>query len=116
VGAGYRLIGAGTRTVDGHEVPLTSYTYFAVDDMLTQAVMERMRAGVATRRPLASPSRVQVRPARFATVRDRARSPRAPITSDGNRHGVQADRGLTVAPARSERAASGRAGTRRRNI
>ena len=37
------------RSVDGHEVPLTSYTHFAVDDMLTQ-VMERMLAGVATRR------------------------------------------------------------------
>jgi hypothetical protein len=39
-----------TRTVDGHEVPLTSYTHFAVDDMLMQVVMERMLAGVATRR------------------------------------------------------------------
>ena len=38
------------RTVDGHEVPLTSYAHFAVDDMLTQVVMERMLAGVATRR------------------------------------------------------------------
>jgi len=38
------------RTVDGHEVPLTSYTHFAADDMLTQVVMERMLAGVATRR------------------------------------------------------------------
>ena len=37
------------RSVDGYEVPLTSYTHFAVDDMLTQ-VMERMLAGVATRR------------------------------------------------------------------
>ena len=38
------------RTVDGHEVPLTSYEYFAAEDMLTQVVMERMLAGVATRR------------------------------------------------------------------
>jgi putative transposase len=38
------------RTVDGHEVPLTSYSHFAADDMLTQVVMERMLAGVATRR------------------------------------------------------------------
>jgi|SRR5271166_926878 len=38
------------RTVDGHEVPLTSYEHFAVDDVLTQVVMERMLAGVATRR------------------------------------------------------------------
>jgi len=38
------------RTVDGHEVPLTSYTHFAAEDMLTRVVMERMLAGVATRR------------------------------------------------------------------
>lgn len=38
------------RTVDGNEVPLTSYTHFAADDLLTQVVMERMLAGVATRR------------------------------------------------------------------
>src|SRR5262245_26016689 len=38
------------RTVDGHEVPLTSYTHFAAEDLLTEVVMERMLAGVATRR------------------------------------------------------------------
>jgi len=38
------------RTVDGHEVPLASYAHFAADDLLTQVVMERMAAGVATRR------------------------------------------------------------------
>jgi putative transposase len=38
------------RTVDGHEVPLANYTHFASDDLLTQVVMERMLAGVATRR------------------------------------------------------------------
>jgi putative transposase len=38
------------RTVDGREVPLASYTHFAVGDLLTQVVMERMAAGVATRR------------------------------------------------------------------
>ena len=38
------------RTVDGHEVPLTSYEHFAAEDVLTQVVMERMLAGVATRR------------------------------------------------------------------
>jgi putative transposase len=38
------------RTVDGHDVPLTSYAYFAAEDMLSQVVMERMLAGVATRR------------------------------------------------------------------
>jgi putative transposase len=39
-----------TRTVDGHDVRLSSYTHFAIDDMLTQVVMERTLAGVATRR------------------------------------------------------------------
>ena len=34
----------------GTEVPLASYTHFAADDLLTQVVMERMLAGVATRR------------------------------------------------------------------
>ena len=38
------------RTVDGHEVPLASYTHFAAEDLLTGVVMERMLAGVATRR------------------------------------------------------------------
>src|SRR6478609_9277648 len=38
------------RTLDGHEVPLANYAHFAADDMLTQVVMERMLAGVATRR------------------------------------------------------------------
>jgi putative transposase len=38
------------RTVDGHEVPLASYAHFAAEDMLTQVVMERMLAGLATRR------------------------------------------------------------------
>jgi putative transposase len=38
------------RTVDGHEVPLASYEHFAADDLLSRVVMERMLAGVATRR------------------------------------------------------------------
>ncbi len=38
------------RTTSGHEVPLNSYAHFASEDMLTQVVMERMLAGVATRR------------------------------------------------------------------
>jgi putative transposase len=38
------------RTVEGHEVPLASYAHFAAGDVLTQVVMERMLAGVATRR------------------------------------------------------------------
>ncbi len=38
------------RTVDGHEVPLAAYRLFAADDLLSQVVLERMLAGVATRR------------------------------------------------------------------
>jgi putative transposase len=38
------------RTLDGHEVPLASYEHFAAEDVLTQVVVERMLAGVATRR------------------------------------------------------------------
>lgn len=38
------------RTVDGHEVPLQAYAEFAADDLLGQVVLERMLAGVATRR------------------------------------------------------------------
>jgi putative transposase len=38
------------RTVDGHELPLASYRHFAADDLLCQVVMERMLAGLATRR------------------------------------------------------------------
>ncbi len=38
------------RTLEGHEVPLASYGHFAADDVLQQVVLERMLAGVATRR------------------------------------------------------------------
>lgn len=38
------------RTIDGHEVPLRTYTHFAADDVLQQVVLERVLAGVATRR------------------------------------------------------------------
>ena len=38
------------RTTDGHEVPLPAYEHFADDDLLSQVVMERMLAGLATRR------------------------------------------------------------------
>jgi transposase-like protein len=38
------------RTTDGHEMPLQTYAQFAADDLLTDVVMERMLAGVATRR------------------------------------------------------------------
>ena len=38
------------RTVDGEEVQLGTYATFSSDDLLTRVVMERMLAGVATRR------------------------------------------------------------------
>jgi putative transposase len=38
------------RTLDGHEVPVQAYSEFAADDLLGQVVLERMLAGVATRR------------------------------------------------------------------
>jgi transposase-like protein len=38
------------RTVDGHEVPLTAYNLFAGEDQLSTVVLERMLAGLATRR------------------------------------------------------------------
>jgi len=38
------------RTLDGHEVPLQAYSQFAADDLLGRVVLERMLAGVATRR------------------------------------------------------------------
>ena len=38
------------RTLDGYEVALTSYAHFGSEDLLSQVVMERMLAGVATRR------------------------------------------------------------------
>jgi transposase-like protein len=42
------------RTVDGHEVPLAAYRLFAADDLLSRVVLERMLAGVATRRHTAA--------------------------------------------------------------
>jgi hypothetical protein len=38
------------RTLEGSEVPLTTYQAFAAEDQLTAVVMEKMLAGVATRR------------------------------------------------------------------
>jgi hypothetical protein len=45
------------RTVNGHEMPLTSYAHFAAEDVLTRVVMERMLAGVAPGGTPAPPSR-----------------------------------------------------------
>jgi transposase-like protein len=42
------------RSTDGYEVPLASYRLFAAEDQLTTVVMERMLAGLATRRHVAA--------------------------------------------------------------
>jgi transposase-like protein len=42
------------RSTDGNEVPLASYRLFAAEDQLTTVVMERMLAGLATRRHVAA--------------------------------------------------------------
>ena len=42
------------RTTDGHEVPLPAYRLFAAEDQLSAVVMERMLAGLATRRHTAA--------------------------------------------------------------
>jgi putative transposase len=48
------------RTTDGHEVPLSTYRLFAGEDQLTAVVMERMLAGLATRRHTAAAEPVGV--------------------------------------------------------
>ena len=52
------------RNLDGREVPLSSYTHFAAEELLTQVVMERMLAGVATRRHARTAEPVGARSAR----------------------------------------------------
>jgi transposase-like protein len=42
------------RTTDGREVPLPAYQLFSAEDQLTHVVMERMLAGLATRRHIAA--------------------------------------------------------------
>jgi putative transposase len=42
------------RTVDGHEVRLPTYNLFAAEDQLTHVMMQRMLAGLATRRHTAA--------------------------------------------------------------
>jgi putative transposase len=57
------------RTLDGHEVQLTTWQAFADDDLLGQVVMERMLAGLATRRhqAAAEPVGTAVQQAALAT-------------------------------------------------
>jgi len=64
------------RTVHGHEVPLQSYGHFAADDLLSQVVLDRILAGVATRRHarIAEPS---------AKPSPKRQAPRAALQSRG---------------------------------
>lgn len=59
------------RTSDGNEVPLATYNLFAAEDQLTAVVMERMLAGLATRRHVAAaePVGADVEAAASATSR-----------------------------------------------
>jgi putative transposase len=59
------------RTSDGNEVPLATYDLFAAEDQLTAVVMERMLAGLATRRHVAAAEPVgsEVEAAASATSR-----------------------------------------------
>src|SRR3954454_15664421 len=59
------------RTIEGGEVPLAVYQLFAAEDQLTTVVMERMLAGLATRRHVkaAEPIGAQVQQQATATSR-----------------------------------------------
>ena len=60
------------RTTDGGEVPLAAYQLFAAEDQLTTVVMERMLAGLATRRHVAAAEPVGQAVAAQATATSRS--------------------------------------------
>jgi putative transposase len=60
------------RTVDGGEVPLAAFRLFAAEDQLTAVVMERMLAGLATRRHVAAAVPVGAAVAEQATATSRS--------------------------------------------
>jgi putative transposase len=60
------------RSTDGAEVPLASYRLFAAEDQLTQVVMERMLAGLATRRHVAAAEPVGQQVQQQATATSRS--------------------------------------------
>jgi putative transposase len=60
------------RTTDGGEVPLACYRLFAAEDQLTAVVMERMLAGLATRRHVAAAEPVGQAVAAQATATSRS--------------------------------------------
>jgi transposase-like protein len=60
------------RTTGGAEVPLGAYRHFAAEDQLTAVVMERMLAGLATRRHVAVAEPVGLAVAEQATATSRS--------------------------------------------
>ena len=60
------------RTVNGGEVPLAAYRLFAAEDQLTAVVMERMLAGLATRRHVAAAEPVGAGVQKQATATSRS--------------------------------------------
>jgi transposase-like protein len=78
------------RTTDGHEVPLLTYRLFAAEDQLSAVVMERMPAGLTTRRHTAAAEPVghDVEEAASATSRS--------AVSDLVSRGLDAGDGLLV--------------------
>jgi transposase-like protein len=60
------------RTTGGAEVPLGAYRHFAAEDQLTAVVMERMLAGLATRRHVAAAEPVGQAVAEHATATSRS--------------------------------------------
>jgi len=60
------------RTTDGHEVPLSAYALFAGEDQLSKVVLERMLAGLATRRHTAAAEPVGAEVERAASATSRS--------------------------------------------
>jgi len=105
------------RTVDGHEVPLSSYEHFAAEDVLTQLVMARMLAGRdrrAHRRARERPGRAERRAgvqhaARPGDrVRARVRRPRRSRAQGRTRRVASLRRHLSVAVGFGETDFAGR--------
>src|SRR5437762_6866446 len=69
------------RTMDGVEVPLPAYRLFAAEDQLTRVVMERMLAGLATRRHTAAGEPVGQQVQQQATATSRSAVSRRFITA-----------------------------------
>jgi putative transposase len=84
------------RTTDGGEVPLASYRLFAAQDQLTAVVMERMLAGLATRRHVAAGEPVGAAVAQRATATSRSAVSRRFIAATKTALGELLARDLTA--------------------